>query len=125
MSSPRYSISRRLTRMNFLVSGTALVVAGLTLTAYDVATLRGSLARDLSTTAQIVGANSVSALVFEDKQTAARTLAALEAAPNVVYAGIYRTGGELFAEYRRDSAVNSPRSRGSGRPERNLCLYRS
>jgi len=105
MSSPRYSISRRLTRMNFLVSGTALVVAGLTLTAYDVATLRGSLARDLSTTAQIVGANSVSALVFEDKQTAARTLSALEAAPNVVYAGIYRTGGELFAEYRRDSAV--------------------
>jgi signal transduction histidine kinase len=105
MSGRHRSISHRLTRMNFLVSGTALIVAGLTLTAYDVATMRESLARNLSTTAQIVGANSVSALVFEDPQTAERTLAALEAAPNVVYAGIYRPGGSVFAEYRRDPAV--------------------
>ena len=107
MSRGHHSISRRLTRMNFLVSGTALVVAGLTLTAYDIATMRETLARNLSTTAQIVGANSVSALVFEDPETAERTLAALDAAPNVVYAGIYRTGGTVFAEYRRDPAVQT------------------
>ena len=72
MSGAHQSLSHRLTRMNFIVSGTALVVAGLTLTAYDVATFRESLARNLSTTAQIVGANSVAALVFEDPQTAER-----------------------------------------------------
>ena len=105
MSARHHSISRRLTRMNFLVSSTALVVAGVTLTAYDVAALRENLARNLSTTAQIVGANSVSAIVFEDAETAERTLAALEAEPNVVYAGIYRTAGTVFAEYRRDQAV--------------------
>ena len=105
MSGGHQSLSHRLTRMNVIVSGTALVVAGLALTAYDVATFRESLARNLSTTAQIVGANSVAALVFEDPQTAERTLAALQAAPNVVYAGVYRTGGAVFAEYLRDPAV--------------------
>jgi signal transduction histidine kinase len=105
MSARRPSISRRLTRMNILVSGTVLVVAALVLVAYDVLTLRESMVRALSTEAQIIGANSASALVFEDPRTAESTLNALKAAPNVLYGGIYQPDGNVFAEYQRDPAV--------------------
>jgi signal transduction histidine kinase len=102
---PRRSISHRLTWMNLVVSGTALVVAILVLVAYDFVRFRDALVRDLSTKAQIIGANSVSALVFADAETARTTLRALEAAPNVVEAAIHTPDGQVFADYRRDSAT--------------------
>ena len=60
------------------------------------------MVHNLSIQAQVAGSNSVSALLFNDPHSAENTLAALNAAPNIVSAGIYTMDGQSFATYRRD-----------------------
>jgi PAS domain S-box-containing protein len=95
-------IVKKLTRMSVLASGTALVLACLALMIYDVVSLRSSTATALSTQAQIIGTNTVSALVFDDPETAERTLGALRASPRIEGAALYRPDGSSFALYRRE-----------------------
>jgi hypothetical protein len=64
--------------------------------------------RNLSTQAQIIGSNSVSALLFNDPQSAENTLLALKAAPNILSAQIYLPDGRPFASYSRDRDRHSP-----------------
>ena len=97
------SISRKLTWMNMLVSSAALLLACTAFIAYDRVTFREAKVLNLSTQAQIIGSNSVSALLFNDQQSAENTLSALKAAHNILSAGIYTPGGRLFASYSRDS----------------------
>ena len=97
-----YSISKKLTWMNMLVSGTALVLASAAFVTYGLTTLHQNIIRNLTIQAQIVGSNSVSALLFNDNASADKTLSALQASPNVVSAGIYTIGGEPFAAYWRN-----------------------
>jgi PAS domain S-box-containing protein len=101
-----YSISRKLTLMNLLASGAALLLASSALFFYDFHTFKKDMLRQLSTEAQIVGSNSVSALAFNDSDSARNTLSALQASPHVVYAAIYTDTGRLFAEYRREGTRN-------------------
>ena len=89
-SARSYSLAKKLTRMNLLVSGAALLTACAAFVAYDLATFRDSLVHDLSVEAQIIGTNSVSALEFDDPRSAEKTLSALRASPNIVSAGILR-----------------------------------
>jgi len=91
--------------MNMLVSGFALLIAGAAFAAYDVATFRDELVRNVSTQAQIVASNSVSSVLFNDPKTAQQTLAALEASPDIVLAQIYTNEGQLFASYSRTGVV--------------------
>src|SRR5713101_4914374 len=97
-----YSITKKLTRMNMLVSGAALFVACATFVAYDLISLRQAMVYNLSIQPQMAGSNSVSPLLFNDPQAAENTLSALKAAPNVVVAGIYALDGHPFAAYWRD-----------------------
>jgi len=85
-----------------LVSGVALLLACAAFFAYDLYTFRVGIVRNLSTQAQIIGSNTVSALVFNDPQAAEKTLSALKASPHVVYAAIYTTDGQPFAGYWAD-----------------------
>jgi hypothetical protein len=62
----RQSISGRLTRVNLLVSGIAMLIAYASFLAYDLYTSRQGLISALGTEAAIVSANSVTALVFDD-----------------------------------------------------------
>ena len=103
-----HSISRRLTWMNMLVSGVALVLACTAFIAYDRITFKQNIVRNLSTQAQIIGSNSVSALLFNDPQSAEHTLSALDAAPGILSAAIYDTDGHLFASYSRIPNANIP-----------------
>jgi signal transduction histidine kinase len=97
-----YSIRQKLTWMNMLVSGAALLLACTAFAAYELADFRHTLVQGLSIQAQIVGANSASALLFNDPESAANTLSALKAAPDIVAAGIYTPSGSAFATYSRD-----------------------
>src|SRR5713101_8044311 len=101
-----HSISRKLTWMNMLVSGAALLLACAAFIAYDMVTFKETMVRNLSTQAQIIGSNTVSALLFNDVQSAENTLSALKAAHNIMSAGIYTPDGRLFASYSRDSSRN-------------------
>jgi signal transduction histidine kinase len=95
------SIRQKLTWMNMLVSGAALLLACTAFAAYEVADFRQTLVRGLSIQAQIVGANSASALLFNDPESARNTLSALRAAPNILSAGIYTPSGGTFATWSR------------------------
>jgi signal transduction histidine kinase len=98
-------IARRLAWINMFASGTALLLACVILMAYDFVTFRDTMLRNRNVQAQIVGSNTVTALAFDDPQTAERTLAALRAAPHVEGVGLYRPGGQPFASYLRDAVA--------------------
>jgi len=93
------SISKKLTWMNMLVSGAALLLACGAFFTYDFYTFRTGIVHNLSTQAEIIGANTVSAIVFNDAHAAENTLSALSASPNIVYAAIYTPDGQIFARY--------------------------
>jgi len=94
--------------MNMLVSGAALLLACAAFIAFDMITFRQAMLRNLSTQAQIIGSNSVSALLFNDPQSAENTLLALKAAPNILSAQVYQPDGQPFASYSRDRDRHSP-----------------
>lgn len=97
-----HSIRQKLTWMNMLVSGAALLLACTAFAGYEMEDFRVALVRNLSIQAQIVGANSASALLFNDPDSARNTLAALKAAPDILFAGVYGADGVAFATYSRD-----------------------
>src|SRR5438552_3035274 len=98
----RRSIATRLTMMNMLVSGAALLLACAGFFAYDQVTFREGLVHTLSAQAQIIASNSVSAMLFNDPQTASNTLSALRNSPNIASAGILTSEKHMFARYTRD-----------------------
>jgi signal transduction histidine kinase len=100
--SPRRSILNKLTLVNMLVSGAALTLACVAFFTYDQYTFRQGLVHTISAQADIVGYNSVSALLFNDPQSAVNTLSALKSAHTIASAGIYTMDRRPFAQYSRD-----------------------
>jgi signal transduction histidine kinase len=112
------SIKQKLTWMNMLVSGAALLVACGAFVAYEATTFRLSMAQRLSIQAQIVGTSSASALLFGDPESARKTLSALNAAPHILSAGIYTPEGETFATYfRKNAKALKPPALAAGKSE--------
>ncbi len=101
------SIARKLTLLNMLASITALLCASTAFFAYDWSYARSSLLNRLNVQAQIIGYNCITPLVFNDPQSAQRTLAALRASRHIVYAGVYSPSGRFFAAYWRNA--NGPK----------------
>lgn len=99
------SIAGKLTRLNLLVTGTALLLAYVAFLAYNLYTLREDLINSLTTEAGIVGANSVTPLLFDDQQAAESTLSALRHSPHIRWAEIVSADGKPFATYQQDQAV--------------------
>jgi signal transduction histidine kinase/CheY-like chemotaxis protein len=96
-----YTIAKKLTWTNMFVSGAALLLACSAFFAYDFYTFRASIVRNLSLEAEIIGSNTVSALLFDDPQSANKTLSALAISPSIMNAAIYQPNGRLFATYAR------------------------
>ncbi|HUQ49083.1 MAG TPA: ATP-binding protein [Terriglobales bacterium] len=93
------SISTRLTRMNLLVSGSALALACLSFFLYDQVTVRDGMVNNLTAQAQLVGTNSITALTFNDPDAATQTLAAFRSNSSIESAGVLTPDGVLFAQY--------------------------
>jgi signal transduction histidine kinase len=89
-------------RMTLLVSGMALLLAYVSFLAYDLYSLRENLKTSLETEADLIGQNSVTALLFDDQQAAESMLAALHGSRQVRTALIVRVDGIPFATYTRD-----------------------
>jgi signal transduction histidine kinase len=98
-----YSITKKLTLMNMLISGVTLLLACVVLGGYELTSFRATMVRSLSMQAQIMGANSASALLFRDAKSSEETLSALKAAPSILFGGIYTIAGEPLAMYWRDA----------------------
>ncbi|HTW46793.1 MAG TPA: ATP-binding protein [Acidobacteriaceae bacterium] len=103
------SISARLMWMNLLVSATVLLLAVLAFFFYDLFSFRQNLIHNLETSAQIVGTNSVSAMLFDDPQSAATTMEALGSSPDVLAATLVTPEGTTFAEYQKPGWAQSIR----------------
>lgn len=108
LSPRRTSISTRLTSMNMLVSGVALLLACAAFITYDWISFRDTLVQTMSVRAQIIGSNSISALLFDDPGSGEKTLSALGADPHILSAGTYTPDGRLFAAYRREAMRELP-----------------
>jgi signal transduction histidine kinase len=109
--SRQRSISTKLIMMNVLVSGAALLLACVGFFIYDQITFRQNLVHTLSAQAQIIGSNSVSALLFNDPQTASQTLSALKSSPHIASAAILTADRHPFAHYAsdgKDQILNVP-----------------
>jgi signal transduction histidine kinase len=100
----RNSIAARLTWMNILVSGIALLLAYVSFLAYDLYVYRQAAIESLSGLAKIVGTNSVSAIIFNDDASAQATLSGLSSSNDVTAAAIYTNSGNRFAQYVREKS---------------------
>ncbi|MDA0746838.1 MAG: ATP-binding protein [bacterium] len=100
-----FSIKHKLTWIIMLTSSIALVLACMAFLIYDRITYKEALVWELRILADIVGANSTAAVVFENEDDATETLAALKANGHIVAAAIYRTNGEVFARYSQEGSA--------------------
>ncbi len=87
-----------------LVSTTlSLLLAALILMLNEKATFPKVMAGNLSNLAQVVGANSIAALTFNDVSTAENNLETLKSNPHILGACFYDAKGQLFAQFRQDA----------------------
>src|SRR5258708_32705376 len=94
-----YSIRKKLTLMNMLISGVTLLLACTAFGVYDLTMFRASIVRSKSIQAQIVGANSASALLFNDGKSDQDTLSALKAGQMILSCGIFTLACTPLAMY--------------------------
>lgn len=88
-----------------LVSTSVLLLASLGFIVYELVTFHGTMVQNLSTQAEIIGINTVSAVLFNDPASAVQTMSALRVKPNIVSAAIYTVDGKLFARYVRSDGA--------------------
>lgn len=105
------SIAAKLMRMSILVGATALLLAFISFLGLYILSSREDLLRSLHTQAQIIGANTSSALLFDDAESAQSTLEALSNSPNIESATLAKADGKVLATYRRPGATAPPQVR--------------
>ena len=92
-------LSQRLILVLMLASGATLLLSAAAFITNDVINMRKSAGDDLETLAQMVGAASTAAIVFEDGGAAEETLGILANQIQIKTAAIYNREGEILAEY--------------------------
>ncbi len=109
----KINIKYKLILMALLTSGIAILFSSGIIVTADVIFTRRALIQELATMAEIIGANSTAAIVFDDERAAEETLSALKAKPNVIRASIFTPEGKVFAEYVGPRGENRPPIDGS------------
>ena len=102
------SISRKLKLVIMMTTSVTLLLACAAFVAYDLISVRRSMASDLSTLAKVIGANSTAALAFSDSDSAKDLLSGFTAKKNIASARLSLISGEVLAEYIRDSGYSPP-----------------
>jgi signal transduction histidine kinase len=102
------SISRKLTRLNMLVAGLALILACSSFVGFDIWTFRQGSIRNLTIQARFVATNTLAAIEANDSPRIASVLTSLQEVPNIMSATIYSPDGRIVSVYRRDSSVSVP-----------------
>jgi len=92
-------IRRKLMAVILLISGAVLLLTCAAFVAYEYFTFRKHMINQVSTLGEIIADNSTAALAFDSQDDANQILAALDAEPHIVAAGLYDEEGHLFAHY--------------------------
>jgi diguanylate cyclase (GGDEF)-like protein/PAS domain S-box-containing protein len=96
-----WSIRHKLTGLFMAMAGIAALTVFLLIGAFDFLALKRSMARELSTVADLLARNSSAALTFHDAEAASDVLQALQAESSVTAACIYTADGKPFAIFVR------------------------
>ena len=107
----------------------ALVFASVGFGIYERRVFRADMARELSTLADTLGANTAASLAFDDQKTAGEMLGALRGEHSILGARLFDTQGKVFAEYRRadagrDFAMPGLQDDGAHFGARSVALFR-
>ncbi len=112
-------IAKKLISITLATTVTALLLASLMQAATEGLAYRDHISHNLATMAEIIGTNSVAALIFEDEKLASQVLQSLEAEPTIIDGHIYHADGELMAGYYPgDSRSAMSRERSDDKMER-------
>jgi PAS domain S-box-containing protein len=118
----------KLNRIILLSTSVALLLAALGFCLYDLIAFRNTEARELSSVADIIGANSTAALQFKDPASGKETLETLRIDPRVVSAGLYNQNGQVFVSYQRTnntiSLPTKPRAHGNYFEQGQILVFR-
>jgi signal transduction histidine kinase len=107
----RLPVRTKIVAVTMLTATAALLLTGLTLFWYETHDFQTKLQRELTTLAQVIGANSVAAVSFGDEKAAAEMLGALRIESQILVAAIYVRNNDssgaptLLATYSRDGTV--------------------
>jgi signal transduction histidine kinase/CheY-like chemotaxis protein/HPt (histidine-containing phosphotransfer) domain-containing protein len=104
----RQPLARKLTVSVMVTAWVILALACSVFAVYDYATSRSRLVRDVTSLADVVGANSTAALVFGDQKAAAETLHAFSARRHIVAARLFDRSGDTVAVYMRSPSAAPP-----------------
>lgn len=99
------SIRQKLTLIVMVPSFIALVIASALFIAYDYYSFRQNMVTARLSDAEMIGANTVAAVTFDDATAAEETLQSLSTQDAVVAAFIFTPDGEIFARYIRGDAA--------------------
>jgi hypothetical protein len=100
----RWTVRRKLIVILMVTSGAAVTLASGAALVDDSGRTREAMRDDLSSLADVAGANSVAAMTFGDVKASQEILAALGLKPGVVAAALYDKSGRLFTSFRGNGA---------------------
>src|SRR5689334_18145241 len=100
------SIRRKLLLINVFTTGVALVLASTAFISYERVRFEQDVRRQLSTVADVIGANARPAVVGEDRAAGEAVLGGLRAEPRILAACLYGASGRVLACYARDAGAD-------------------
>jgi PAS domain S-box-containing protein len=122
-------ITQRIRSVTLRTCALALLLAGFVHLGFDCYFIYGARVRDLTALAQVIGANSSAAVMFQDQKSAHEILTGLTHKIQITTATLYRADGTVLTTYNRvqDSGYRPPAVRLEGHylVGRRLRLYQS
>ncbi|HVT01897.1 MAG TPA: response regulator [Thermoanaerobaculia bacterium] len=98
------SIRNKLIGIILLTTTVSLACGFVLVILRDIRTFKRDLIESTVVLAKVTGENSVSALAFDDREDAAKTLAKLSSLPTITGAYLFNSHGKLLAEYRHGTS---------------------
>ncbi|MBA4136479.1 MAG: hypothetical protein C0518_04095 [Opitutus sp.] len=98
-------IRRQLMAMLLLACGAVVLLTSAAFFVYEFLNFRRTTVQQLTTLADVIGANSTAALAFESREDATEVLDALRADQKLRRAALFDSEGRLFARYPAGSAA--------------------
>jgi len=95
------SIKRKLIFITMLTNMVVLIIASSFFAVNEINTLREGMVRDYAILARVIGFNTSASLLFDEPNSAEKTLKALNVEPHIKAAVIYTDNGKIFAQYKR------------------------
>jgi len=112
----RSGLSQKLTIISVLTTGSALLLVFLAFAVASIVSHTSEERKQLTSLADVIGANSVASLLYTDRPTAEQALVALAVKGDITRAALFDRDGQLFAAYpalreMAPAALDAPRLR--------------